>query len=370
MGAKVGILSMQRVMNYGSFLQAYALKCIIENLGAECYFIDIEPGLQLAGNEMDPPFVKHGKRVFRVGYNLLTKYRQTLLVREFSRQLRSQFAGSFYELLGLNRNYQDQLDLVVIGSDEVFNCTQKSHFGFSKQLFGQGLDAKSVISYAGSFGFTTLDRIEQFHLSEELTHCLGGLNDISVRDVSSESIVEILTGEKPEIHLDPVLIHDFSREINDRETDLKDYIVIYTYVNRITDPEEINAICSFAKKHNKKLISIFCAYTWCDQYVLPETPFDVLAYFRDADYVVTDTFHGSIFSMITQKKFCVIIRDSNREKLSWLLKKMGLETQLLNERTDLENILMREPDYTSVQRLIEEERERTGDYLKAHIKVN
>lgn len=369
MVVKVGILSMHRVINYGSFLQAYALKQIIENLGAECCFIDIEPGRQLAGNEMDSPFVKKVKRVFRVGYNLMTNYRQTLLSREFGSQFRPPFADWFYQILNLDHPCTYPLDLVVIGSDEVFNCTQKSLFGFSKQLFGQGLDAKSVISYAASFGYTTFERIKRFHLEEELAHCLIGLNDISVRDVNSESLIKMLTGNKPEIHLDPVLVHDFSKEINDRGTDLKDYMVIYTYINRITDPEEINAICSFAKKHNKKLISIFCAYTWCDQYVLPETPFDVLAYFRDADYVVTDTFHGSIFSMVTKTKFCVIIRNSNREKLSWLLKKMGLEAQLLNDQAELENILMQEPNYRSVQKLIEQERKRTVDYLKVHIKI-
>nr|WP_320016116.1 polysaccharide pyruvyl transferase family protein [uncultured Desulfobacter sp.] len=363
----VGILSMQRIMNYGSFLQAYALKKILESLGTNCYFIDIKPGRQLDGNKIDSPFSKEIKRVFRVGYNLVTNYRQTLLVNEFSKQLRSQFLNSYYEILDLNNHFEDQFDLVVIGSDEVFNCTQKASFGFSKQLFGQGLNAKSVISYAGSFGFTTIERIERFNLQNELSHCLNGFSDISVRDINSKEIIEAMTGKKPKIHLDPVLIYDFDREISGLNINLKDYIIIYTYINRITDSEEINAICSFAKKHNKKLISIFCAYTWCDQYVLPKTPFEVLLYFRNADYVVTDTFHGSIFSIITQRKFCVIMRDSNKKKLSWLLNVMGLESQLLNEKLQLEDIITLEPDYPFAQKVIEKERKRTEKYLKNYL---
>ena len=78
-----------------------------------------------------------------------------------------------------------------------------------------------------------------------------------------------------------------------------------------------------------KLISIFCRYDWCDEAIIPETPFDVLGWFKGAEYVVTDTFHGTIFSIITGRKFVTLVRKSgrvtNREKISSLLRQLELE---------------------------------------------
>ena len=92
------------------------------------------------------------------------------------------------------------------------------------------------------------------------------------------------------------------------------YMIVYTYPERITNVKEITAIKQFARDKGLKLISIGHYFPWCDEVVVP-TPFEVLAYFRDADYIVTDTFHGSIFSIKHNKPFGTIIRTMNNQKL-------------------------------------------------------
>lgn len=365
MKKKIGILSMQRVINYGSFLQAYALKRIVESLGADCYFIDIEKGRQLPGNEIDSRFKANIKRLFRVASNLIKNPRQTFMVRTFTKTLRHKFINQYYDILSLEKKKNGIFDVVIIGSDEVFNCTQKCYFGFSRQLFGSGINAKKIISYAASFGNTTAEKIRKYGLQQELSSYLNkNFSAISIRDMNSKAMVESLSDIKPELHLDPVLIYDFNKEMQDLKVNHTDYIVIYTYVNRIEDSKEIEAIRSFAKKYKKKLISIFCVYSWCDEYIVPDTPFDVLAYFRDADYIITDTFHGTIFSIINKKQFGTLIRNSNKEKLTSLLSNFFLIDRIIDKPSKLEIVLNSSISFDRTIEKINEERLISYSYLR------
>ena len=63
-------------------------------------------------------------------------------------------------------------DIVVIGSDEVFNCAQKTWFGFSPQLYGEGLNADKVISYAASFGATTIEKLQLLGVKDDVARML------------------------------------------------------------------------------------------------------------------------------------------------------------------------------------------------------
>lgn len=78
------------------------------------------------------------------------------------------------------------------------------------------------------------------------------------------------------------------------------------------------------------MISIGHYFSWCDEVVIP-TPFEVLAYFKGASYIITDTFHGSVFSIKFNKEFCTIVRDMNSNKLVSLLKQFGLENRIVTD---------------------------------------
>lgn len=115
---KVGILSMQRVMNYGSFLQGFALKKTLESLGHQCEFIDIEQGRILPGLQRTLSFLL-GKAIDRyLHWDIFTRVRYT---KEFRRRFQTEFFG----MLGIDRHTVAHFDGVVIGSDEVFNFAQR-----------------------------------------------------------------------------------------------------------------------------------------------------------------------------------------------------------------------------------------------------
>lgn len=362
MGKKVGILSMQEVVNYGSYLQAYALKQILIEAGAEKVdFLPIKRDRYLPG--LKP--IGIGIRTLQRIINFIKSPISAIKRRPFVTAMRASIT-SHWEKIGIGSipNADDNYDLVIIGSDEVFNCIQSVPWGFASSLYGNINNALKISSYAASFGNTKLEDIEQYGLKEEIARYMSNLNSISVRDENSKKIVRALLGIEAKEHLDPVLVYDYTKVINAHfNHNEKDYIVIYTYANRITK-EERNAIIKFAKKYQKKLLSIMSYYNWCDGYIIPSDPFEVLQWFRHSDFVITDTFHGTIFSTITHSKFATLVRESNRNKLTDLLHRLHLSDRSATSN-NLESILLTPIDYNSIEENLSELRFNAKKYILA-----
>ena len=374
---KVGIISMQRVCNKGSFLQAYGLKKMIESLGHEVIFVDYKVGkpvMRTFGEKKTYNILKI-RNTF-IDIFLKNNFLRMLLPNEFKNIIdeREQYNHFIAEHLGVtrSRNCRAVVDTLVIGSDEVFNCTQiNPEVGFSPEIFGADNQAKKVISYAASFGNTTYDKLKYYDKVEELKKYFSTFQAISVRDTNSLTVVEKLMGKKPEVNLDPVLMYDYMSTIKDEQI-RKDYIIVYAYRSRMTS-EEADEIRAFAKRENKRLISVSGQINFCDEHI-SLNPFENLNLFRHADYVITDTFHGTIFSIINRKKFVTLIRTSkgssygNQEKLQDLLNRMGLQDRSYsNDKDDLNDRLSADINYDAVFEIINTERKHTMNYLSGNL---
>jgi hypothetical protein len=289
----------------------------------------------------------------------------------------AEFLGKFEEwnfpLLGIDetRNYRPKLDVLLIGSDEVFNCLQSNpEVGYSRELFGKDNNADRLITYAASFGNTNVMRLKKYGVADEVEKLLEGFDAISVRDDNSGMVVSELTGIEPVYNLDPVLISDYSDEVKD-SVPIKDYIIVYGYPGRITE-QESRIIRDFASKRGKRLICIQGIQSFCDEYV-NGTPFEILSYFKNADCIITDTFHGTIFSVINHKPFVSMVRKTvgesygNEEKMTDLLTRLGLRDRILTDMGQLETLMGQQIDYNSVDCIRDKERARTLDYLKKNI---
>ncbi len=362
---KVGILSMQRVVNYGSFLQAYAMKKVLQKLSCDCYFIDIKPGRKLIGKD---PFTseKKDRIIFilkRIDRHIWKRFKHKL----FAKSRTNKFYDEFFPYLGLSKepSYRSNYDAIVIGSDEVFNCIQKSPWGLAKTLFGEGLDSDNIITYAASCGYTTLERLDQYGIREEVKNAMSNLKTVSVRDANSKQFVEKITGKVIYEHLDPTLIYDFGDLVPESVPE-KNYILVYAYDGRINEKDTIAIIKDFAKKEKKIVISAGVYQSWSDKNILC-TPFELLGYFKYADYIVTDTFHGTVFSIKYNKKFVAIIRDSNKQKLRYLLEKLNLANQEVDDINNLVSILKRQPNYSDTNSIIVKETINAIEYLKQNL---
>jgi hypothetical protein len=360
MKENIGILSMQRVINYGSFLQAYALRQLLLTNGAKnVFFIDIIPGEKIIKDN----FIK---KIIRVIKTVLTgKLREKIQNRKFQNALKEVFEKNYFPLLNIMNSYNDSFDLVIIGSDEVFHCFQRTQWGFTLQLYGDISNAKKIVSYAASFGNTNYEMLVKYKLDIRIKKSLENLKAISVRDKNSEEIILNILGKRPLRHLDPVLIYSFKDEIANCTSKIQDYdyIVIYSYPGNISLKQEIDAITTFARENKYKIISIYSYYEWADLSVICEEPFEVFSYIKNAKYIITDTFHGSIFSIICRKQFCVLLRKYNRYKLISLLQELGLENRAVNNINSVKEKLEIEIDYIKTEGILQCERLKSNNYL-------
>lgn len=355
---KVGIMSMQRIINYGSYLQSYGLKGLIEEeVGANVEFVDYEYQGSLVEIEKEGFLKKIYKNLNPISY---------LNKKKFLKNVRNSYNKSLADI-GITdcKNYNPKLDKLVIGSDEVFNCLQSYPVGYSKDLFGDGYESIDVISYAASFGYTTYEGLIKYHVDSEISKMLSKFKNISVRDSNSADIVLKLTDNKPVINLDPVLMYDFNNEIKKYQTNLKNYIVIYAYTGRLSREEE-KIIKKFAKKQNKKIVSIGYYSSIADENIICN-PLYVFSYFKNADFIITDTFHGTIFSIKMNSKFCTIIRDSNKNKLLDLLERLEQTDRIITNMNNIEKLYHKKMDYEKTNKILQHEKEKAIDYLKTSL---
>lgn len=366
---EVGILSMQRIFNYGSFLQAYGLKKMLEELECKVYFVDYHPG-----NCLISPSEGTGlRRKLKKGMDALKGSAPISEKLKYIKYKRT-YAANYYPYLEINEqmNYKTNYDLLIIGSDEVFNCVQDNvNVGFTLELFGAGNKANRLISYAASFGNTTIEKLEMHGISEQIGQQLKQFDSISVRDKNSGTIVETLTDIRPLYHLDPVLAYDFIGKCSEIPSSVPyhNYIVLYGYSNRFCK-DECKAIKEFAHEENLRVFCIGGIQDVCDLFI-DCNPFEVIAYFKNASYVFTDTFHGAILSIIANKTFVSLVRKKgygNSEKMLDLLSRLKLGGRVADDNLQNLRQLCETPiNYDAVNQLIALERKRSYEYLKSQL---
>lgn len=359
----IAILSMQRIVNFGSVLQAYSLRELLREItGAEVTFLEIEQEPSLYSRRSVPDaadyesYASYPAGILQRGKRWciaqLSRWNKRLIRKFMDQELALDLAAN-----------QEEYDWVVIGSDEVFNHKK----GVCLQLHGDVRQGRHIISYAASCGSALPEDIlaEDW---ESVRRAMGNFVALSVRDDATERYVSSFYDGAVCRHLDPVLVGDLYRRPH-RKVWLKNYMLIYAYGQRIRTKEEIQAIQNFAKKKGLKTVAMGGSQFWCDLYI-PVSPFRLLDYFYYADYIVTDTFHGSIFSVINQKKFATICRKTNSGKLHSLLQDLGLTERMVIDVADLDRVLTEEIDYAEVEKVLARERARSRDYLKNSLGID
>lgn len=358
---KTAILSMQRVVNYGSVLQAWSLREMIRDVtGEEAVFLDIEdqPAVESSGSvktSADYETAAHYSR------SLFQRGKRWIIARLSANNKKRIRAFMCQELHLTRENNAGAFDHVVIGSDEVFNHVR----GVRLQLHGAVKQAEHVISYAASCGTAKAEDIPEEHL-DSVRRAMSKFEAVSVRDAGTEQYVRQLYDGDVLHHLDPVLMGPLHTRKAKRVW-LKKYLLVYAYGQRIRTAEEIGAIRRYAKEKGLTIVAMGGSQFWCDLYV-PASPMRMLDWFAHADCVVTDTFHGAIFSVINRRRFAVLIRKSNANKLTSLLEDLHLSDQRVSDVNILDSVLDHEPDYNAVDMLLEGERIRARAYLKEHLR--
>ena len=214
------------------------------------------------------------------------------------------------------REQSKKYTAVMVGSDQLWSPSGITS-NFYNLMFADDNTVK--ISYATSFGVSQIN--PRYH--KIYNTFLNRLNFISVRENSGKKIVEELSSNKAEVVCDPVILLDaeqWLKEIPNKRLYDEPYIFAY-FLGK--SAEYRDAVTKFAKQKDLKIVTEphMDSYNKADENFGDYTPFDIgpaefVNLIRNAEYVFTDSFHGSVFSMLYQKQFLVFNRYSDNSSSS------------------------------------------------------
>ena len=142
-------------------------------------------------------------------------------------------------------------------------------------------------------------------------------------------------------------------------------MVVYAYDRKMNDPAEVERIRRFAREQGWRIVSPGYWHAWADRNVDVD-PVGLLAWFRFAECVVTDTFHGAVMSIITGRELAVRLRD-NANKLLNLLEEYRLTDRLIGDDWDLTALFARPADWAAVNAEVERRRAESLRFLDAMV---
>ena len=359
---KIGILTWSQETNHGAVLQTYASQEVLKSK-------EVEPViLSYVANDsnMDNRFFKRIKRITQ-RFNINAIKTRSLLP-SWNQEKKKLFDDYREKELILGEDYSKEsgLDGVLIGSDMVFDVYE----GYHPFMYGLGLKAKYIFSYAASFGYTTNAIFENFEHNKIIKESLGRFNGISHRDDNTYKVLsECCDITESTKCIDPVLLYGFEKELLIWDTAKwakESYILIYSYTYNMDRKEEIDEIRKFAKSRNLQIISVGYIHLWCDKNI-NASPKEFLELFKYAKYVITDTYHGTIFSLTLNKQFAVLVRN-NSFKICDILNDLNLNHLLSGGIKERVLKLVKNPiDYDKVNNRIRKLREESMKYLDTQI---
>lgn len=333
--------------NCGAFLQAFALGDALARMTG-----------------VSPRYVDTGARSVRKSnidiLKNVIKCRDFNLI-EFERKKVDAFnrALADFEIVS-SFNFGDK-DLLVFGSDEIWNLSRNDVSSFPA-LWGSGISGGAArISYAPSSNGADYEKVS---CSVDFSNSLKSFYSISCRDSVTAQSVEKLIKNKVEIVCDPTLLLDSEDYRNIAEpSNESDYLLVYSYGNKMT-PSEISEIKAFAKSRGLKLISAGFSLPWCDCSV-PAGPFEFLGLMDSASFVVTDTFHGTVFASIFHKQFASYARQNT--KVNEYMRSYCLLNHAVGESKDLTSCLEQSDTFSDFDNCWIKMRERSQVYLQKAI---
>ena len=382
---KTAIVSCYFQHNYGSMLQAYATQVALDKLGYENETIDISG----FNNEIKKAKLKYFIKASLTSDILLSQAGRAANV------LRKKFSGTEYAALSKLRNekfdsfsrkyfrlspkYSSKAELsqkcsenysaVVVGSDQLWLPGNIAADYYTLNFVPPEVN---TVAYATSFGVSELPKDS----AAKAEVFLKKIRHISVREKSGQKLIKELVGRDVPVVSDPTLLLTAEEwmKIQKEEPIIKEPYIFCYFLGKNPPHRE------FASRLKKATGCKIVALTHLDEYVksdeayADETPYDIdpgdfLNLIRNAEYVCTDSFHCSVFSILYKKTFFTFrrfakkTRQSTNSRLDTLFDTLGITGRLLNGDEKIEDCLERTVDFDAVHAKIAEVRGESIKYL-------
>lgn len=334
----IGLVSQFNGMNYGSLLVAYAANKVFEDLGYSVLMIN-KP------------------------YNSKYPYDERNKSYTFAKE--NMYLSYFYERNQSCIKLNNLVDTFVVGSDTQWWWNDQSESGTHAWLdFVKS--SKKKISFSTSFAndFTDIPT-EQI---PKIKYLYSRFDAISCREESGQQILKNIFNVDSELLFDPTFIVD-SKYFNEiaEKSKIKDEHYFLAYILDYT-PDKVEALDKFAKSKSKRLRIIPRQYHLGEMKNITDNNCsieDFLYLFKNADFIISDSFHGSVFSILNEKPFVTIINKKRGNTRFRVFEKMNLKERFIDDISLLETYdFTKEINYLFVKKIIEHEKQRAISWLK------
>lgn len=374
--------------NCGGLLQAFALQKFVENNGYLCEQLLINDGgnvkkktriLDLMRLSADERWGLVQDKIRCCFHSVYLKRKREVEQRIHSR--RSAAAEDFMEKIGHSDviyspetidQANTRYDLFICGSDQIWNPHWETEEMFSPFYLGFVEEGKRKISYAASMGVRRLTR----RYERKIKPLLRRLDAISVREESACSLLQSLTDKPVTAVLDPTMLltkQEWCTYMGAVVAE-EDYLFCYLLGREQRKREIVKRI---AEKYNKSLKALphaagrYCS--WDEQFADLEyealSPDQFVREIAAASYVVTDSFHCVVFSIMMHKQFVVLKRNddtgigSTNSRLYDLLYLFGLQDRTISDEEEAVGKLSAAIDYSRVERALKKQRDDSVTWL-------
>lgn len=368
---KIATITFHRAQNFGSVLQSYALQQFVIQCGETCgtpiqyQIIDLTTEAQRDLYSIFKPSLQFGdlaKNIVNLVYAKAMFTRQKKFENFLHREL--SLTPTFFTEKEACKGLQ-HVDCLISGSDQLWNVRARDCADFYYLNF---MPDVRKISYAASFGPLFIDW-KQYD-SEKYTRFLEDYSCISVREKGSAKNVRQLTNKNCEIHVDPTLLlsaNEWRKLQSDATYNDGKYILLYCLE---PSRKQLQMVRAISKKFKLPIVALRYnnKHDMFNSYVkrYDAGPKDFLAYIDHAAMVVTSSFHGTAFSIIYRKPFCVLngMRD---KRIANILEETGLTNHSIDSLDEIDSVSLKAPDKSSIHSYLSHEKQRSFEYLKQSI---
>ncbi len=321
----IGIVTFHCADNYGAFLQAYALQQWLKsNFDNNISIVNYCPDYLIDSYKIKLPINKNMKSLIIFLYELPSKLKRVYRFKKARRK---------FNLSDKYKKSDNYYSYLILGSDQIWNPEITN--GIDEMYYGTfGGENCQCISYAASIG------VNNFTISQQkkLKKLMSNLKAISVREKTTITVLEPIIKEKACLVCDPTFLLS-KKEWTSVCHDVKysNYIVIYQL---FPNPAILQDAVGYAKKYNKSIL-IFNEPMIKNNYgvkiisVHGSGPFEFISIIKNADLVLTNSFHATCFSIIFQKEFYTYLQ----EKRSQRIRDLAIEGDFLSHLVEYGNHL-------------------------------
>lgn len=342
MSKPITILTFHFNHNYGAVIQAFALQGFLRANGYAASFPAYIPPYMVPCSGLFRGIRSNGQIQPRLVLQKLKSIPRNLKFNEF----RKRFLTIDSSADTLEKSVRRQLDsaAVIVGSDQVWNlnCFAGESFDgyyFLEALLGTSDSSKrpKQISYAACFGKKDQPPAKLARASR----LIAGFDAVFSRNRLTRGIVENSAGIQVPLVVDPTLLPGVDWPVSNRAKSRGKYILVYS-IAEYQASMAVNILTRLKEVADLPVVQV-CSETahripGCQRYERAASPAEWLRLIRDAEYVVTDSFHGCVFALRFGRRFVAYAEDWRAERIQDLLEQVGLERLLFTRDEHLDRI--------------------------------